>query len=112
MDAVLGLGLFFVNNAPALVGLILPVFVDVLNRDVHDETERFWVTVLLCVMAAGLLHWRELVDSSPEKFALWIGLIFTESQVMYRLYFKDSWLRSKISRATEEEGSETSVPTP
>lgn len=92
-DFFLGAGNYIIDNAPALVGFILPPFVDIVNKDVKNETERFYVSVFLCVVAAILLHWKELAYGNEEQFFMWIGIIFSESQTTYNLYFKHSNLR-------------------
>lgn len=96
MDFILGMGNSIIDNAPALVGFILPPFVDIVNKDVKNETERFYVSVFLCLVAACLLHWKELAYGNPEQFAVWVGIIFTESQTTYNLYFKHSNLRTVL----------------
>lgn len=105
MDWILGFAMFFVNNATELVGVALPLLVEFLNKDVHKEGERFVVTVITCVAAAILLRWNELTYGSPEAVLASAGVIFLQSQAVFKLYFKESSLRkfiqSKINKPTE-----------
>jgi hypothetical protein len=85
-----------VDNAPYLVGFFMPPLVDVLNRDIKDETERFIVSTLLCAIAAFIIQYPSLRLGSVEGFAGTIALLFTESQTIFKLYFKQSALRGQL----------------
>ena len=102
MDAVIGVGSFIITNAPQLVGFAMPPLVEVLNKDVHGKTERVLVTLFACFFAALLLKWNDLLYGSAEDVFTSAGLIFGESQVMFKLYFENSWLRWKIQSGLEE----------
>lgn len=99
MDYISGLFLFMVDHAPLLAGVILTPFVDFLNRDVPDGQERFIVAAMTCLVAAALINWRQLVNGSPEMVAASFFIIFTESQTVFRLYFKTSLLRSSLQES-------------
>lgn len=86
------------DNAPLLVGFILPPLVEVLNRDVSNPKERLIVSLLTCFVVAVTLHWREIAYGSPEQVLAFSGIIFTESQLTFKLYFADSWAREKIQQ--------------
>jgi len=107
MDVVITLSNALIENAPFLVGVVMPPIVELLNRDVKSETERYIVSVLLCFLAAILLHWREVEVGSPETVLAYATLIFMESQTVYRLYFKKSRIRGlmheKLDIRREEE---------
>lgn len=96
MDYILGFFTFVVNNAPYLAGIVLPPLVEVLNRDVQNDQERYIVAVLVCLIAAVALHFKELLSGSPNMVAASFFIIFTESQTVFRLYFKTSLLRTSI----------------
>lgn len=96
MELLIGIGIFIVMHATELVGFILPPIVDILNRDVPDEKERFIVSVLVCMFAAILVKWNSLLTGSPAEVAMSASLIFVQSQVIFKLYFKDSFLRAKL----------------
>lgn len=113
MDVILGLGRFIIDNHAMLAGFILPPFVDWLNREVPDETERFIVTLIACAFLAVLFKWDSLLFGNPEAVAATIGVIFLESQLIFKLYFKDSWLRSKLYKQfTGAEIEERYTPPP
>ena len=104
----MAIGSFIVSNAPQLVGLVMPPLVEVLNKDVQGKTERVLVTIAVCFIAAVLLRWNDLVYGSPKEVFALAGLIFGESQAVFKLYFENSWLRWKIqtSFSTEEKQEE------
>lgn len=87
---------YLVDNAPALVGFVLPVVVDYLNKDVPNERERFLVTVFVCLVTGTLLKWHDIAYGSPEAAVASTSIVFLESQVIYRTYFKTAWLRGKL----------------
>lgn len=87
---------YIVAHAPELTGLILPPFVDILNKDVHEENERFIVAVLTCFIVALLIHWDEVMGGSLTSAGAYFVLIFSESQILFKLYFQKSFLRLKL----------------
>ena len=105
------------THAPNLIGFILPPVIEVLNKDIPSDKkiniglgrfsfpveEKFLATLSICLCAAAVLNIQKIAVGSPEEVITSFGLIFTESQAVYRLYFKDSWLREKIQDATSEE---------
>ena len=97
MQSIIDAWMYLVANASYLVGFVMPPLVEILNKDVKSSRERFAVSVGSCVLAAILLHWHELVFGSPQNLLASAGLIFTESQVVYKLYFENSWLRHKMA---------------
>lgn len=87
----------------AFVGVAMPWFVTILNRNVTDPRIKFGVTLAACLGVAGLLKLDVLylgTWSDAEEVLGLFTLVFTESQVVYRLFFKDSkqeaWLLKRI----------------
>lgn len=105
-ETLLEYGRYAVANASNLVGFGLPLIVEVLNKDVVGTRDKRIVTVLVCVIAAGLLNWSKVLYGSPEQVIVSMGLILAESQVVFKLYFEKSALRGKIQ---EEIGSRSVV---
>ena len=60
MEYTLGVLAIIVNNAPNLVGFILPSVVEAINKDVPSGSERRIVSLLVCLFAAVLLHWNSI----------------------------------------------------
>jgi hypothetical protein len=89
--------------SPYLVGVILPPFIEVLNKDVTDHNEQVIVTVLTCVLAATLLHWTELTTWSVDAFFGNLAIIIGESQVVYAMYWKNSVLKTKLNDSLTKE---------
>lgn len=87
---------FLFANADALVGFILPPLIDFLNREVPTSKGRFFVTILTTVGVTAFLNWDHIAYGNPELFLSSAALIFTESQVVYKMYFEDSYIRSKL----------------
>lgn len=85
-----------VSNAPFLVGFVLPPLVEVINKDVKKEWERFVITLVICLFTGTLLHWKEIASGNPETVLLYSAAIFAESQLIFKLYFAKSWVRGAI----------------
>lgn len=93
---LLSSGAWILDNSQDLVGFIIPILVELLNKEVKDEKERFIVTLLACLAAATMLKWRELSMGSVEAVLVSASIIFIQAQVVFKLYFKSSILRAKI----------------
>jgi hypothetical protein len=96
MELLAYTGQFIVSHAPELVGVLMPPIIDILSKDVKKENERFIVTLLITFGAALLLKWDTLSYGNPDQLITSFGIIFAESQVVFKLYFKDSWAREKM----------------
>jgi hypothetical protein len=69
----------------------------------------FFVTVMVCVTTAIMLHWKELVFGSPEQVMIATSIIFFESQIVFKTYFKNSWLRWKIQGLPIDQGEKETM---
>jgi hypothetical protein len=112
------------THSPNLVGFILPPIIEVLNKDIAADkmmTFRFWklsfeveekfmATLAICLSAAAILNAQNLAVGNMEQAIASFGIIFTESQAVYRLYFKDSWLRDKIQNTVKTEDPQLETP--
>lgn len=94
---ILNVAAYIVANAPEFVGFAVPVIADFLNKDVKNDHERFIVTVVVCIILSVILKWNVLMGyGNPDQFVELLGIIFLESQAVYRLYFKNSVIRQII----------------
>lgn len=96
MEYVTAIGNAVVTNAPYLVGFALPPFIEILNKDIKEESKRYAVALIICILVSVLLHWKDIEDGSPEKIVVFTGLIFMECQTIFKLYFAKSWMRGTI----------------
>lgn len=99
MDALsytLGIGGIIINNAPLLVGFVMPPFVEMLNKDVPAERERKYLSILACFIVAILLHWKDIELGTPQMAVAYFVLIYGEMNVLFRFYFGDSQLRTVL----------------
>lgn len=95
------------DNGPYLVGFIMPLVVEVLNKDIKKEEERYIVAVLACFLIAVALHWNDIASGEPGRFVTYVGLIFLESNTLFKLYFANSGLRGKIQQIVSKPSSES-----
>jgi hypothetical protein len=110
LNLLVPVGNMIIVNAPNLVGLLLPPLVDFLNKDIPDEKDRYFVTLIICAVVAALINWNKLFFGDPTSFYTSLTLIFIESQTVFKLYFKDSYLRQKLQETLI--GSPVLTPTP
>lgn len=96
LDLVQHIWALVVLHAPTYAGIVLPPVVDFINKDVHNDQERFIVTILVCLGVATILKWDAITYGTPEEILATAGIIFAESQAVFKLYFKCSTLRAKI----------------
>lgn len=103
--------MFIVMHATELVGLVLPPFIDYLNREVPNENERFLVAVMVCVAVAVLTKWSNLQSGSATEVMTTASIIFLQSQVIFKLYFKNSFIREKLQQTVydEHKGDDVSI---
>lgn len=94
---------YIVANSVDLSGFILPPIIDYINKDIKNETERFWVTILVCSAAAVVINWDKFSIGLANQTLSLAGLFFIESQVVFKFYFKYSYLRQHLKdRLTPE----------
>ena len=79
-----------------LVGLALPFIADFVNKKIPYSNIRFLLSILLSIGAALLLNVDKLRGGDWNELLGKVGLIFTESQIVYRLYWKNSHARFKV----------------
>ena len=91
------LGTYIIANGPNLAGIILPPLIEIINKDIPDERQRFLIACTICFAVAVVFRWDSVASSDPQKFIATLGLIFAESQMVYRLYWKSSVLRVKLN---------------
>lgn len=93
----------FISNAPLLVGFILPPLVEVINKGVVNTRFKFVMTITICLVAGLLLHLEELSVNTIDDVLIVASVIFAESQMVYKLYFKNSYWQVKLQeRFTQE----------
>lgn len=103
-----------VAYSPNLIGLILPPFIVYLNKDVKDDRSRFFVTLFACMIIAVLLHLDTIIANYSLGSAVMVikamSYIFVESQVVYKLYFKNSVMHTVIMNKIEASKEDKLLP--
>lgn len=100
MDPLLLISLkdYLIANPQLFIGIILPPLIDIFGKEVNPEAEKqkFLVSLVVCLSVAVLLNVGQIMLNSWDEVFISLGLIFTQSQAVYKLYFKNSYLRSKL----------------
>lgn len=78
------------------IGLILPPFIDIINKRISDSRIRFVVAALICLAVSVVTKWSSLVVGSVPDFLNSAAMVFAESQIVYGLYWSNSQLRTTM----------------
>lgn len=78
------------------LGLVLPPVIDVLNREVINEDERFIVACLTCLIIALIIDWPQIANGNASNLPATAALLFTEAQSVFKLYWSKSFLRDQL----------------
>ena len=79
-----------------LIGLILPPAIDYLNKHVVNDAERFIVAVITCLLFALIVDYQQISKGNMNDLPGIALVIFAEAQIIFNLYWKNSFLRDKL----------------
>lgn len=82
-----------------LLGLILPPFIDYLNKDVTNGKERAWITVIACFVVACILDSSVILHADTSNIPALLTLataLIAEATTVYNVWWKDSIPRLKL----------------
>lgn len=81
-----------------LLGLLLPPFIDIINRRIKDSDIRLLVSVLFCGVIGLLLHgWsNEWNFTNQDDVATSILSVFGAAQFSFKVFWDESTLRNKM----------------
>lgn len=77
-----------------IIGLVLPIVIDLVNRYVSNSKMRYIISVAMCLVVAGLLHAEEIMAGDVAKLLTSATTIFATATSVYKLYWEDSKVRS------------------
>lgn len=83
-------------NLSLLVGFILPPFIDLINLKITNNLVKFWVAMGVCFLIGLVTNLDKLKDL--ESLLGNLGIIFAESQVVYRTYWEKSSARQALEK--------------
>lgn len=81
-----------------LVGIILPPIVELCNRDVHSNEERYWIAFFVCVIAACLVKYQDIANGNGGNLFFVFLLILAEAVTTFNLYWKTSFPRTVMQQ--------------
>ena len=79
-----------------IIGIVLPPIIDLVNQKVASAQARFWIAMVFCVVVAFLANIEEFVNLDWNVMLGKVALIFTESQIIYKVYWEKATLRDKL----------------
>lgn len=79
-----------------LFGFLLPPIIEIVNKDVQNETERYIIAYILCIFLACIVDYRAIFSANLNNLLATVGIVCTESNVMFQLYWKNSLVRVKL----------------
>jgi hypothetical protein len=77
----------------AIVGLVMPPVIDLINTKITDTKVRYIVSLLTSLILGLLFSWNELDWQNIFASA---SIIFAASQTTYNLYWKNSSTREAL----------------
>ena len=82
----------------SLIGLVLPPFIDFINARITNSKLRFVVSLIVCTLVALVLEFMNgtLKYADMSEVLTSIALVFTSAQVVYKLYWEKSTMRSVV----------------
>lgn len=82
------------------IGFILPPVVDLINTYVPNKKLRFWIALFVCSVLGYLVNIEKI--KTLEDLALNAGLIFTQAQITYSMYWDKSDVRYEMQNKMPE----------
>lgn len=79
-----------------LIGLILPPFIDLINKHVANSKLKFAISLVVCLVAAVVVDFNKINFSDPTAFFASAGVIFAEAQAVYKLVYDQSALQYRV----------------
>lgn len=83
-----------------VVGVIAMFVADVINRKIDNSRLRFLLIVVLSLVGGLLTVLTQIKVATPQEIIASASMVFTTSQVLYKLLYKDSSLQGKIRGTT------------
>ena len=82
----------------SLIGLVLPPFIDFINARITNSKLRFVVSLVVCTAVALILESMNgtLKYADMSEVLTSVALVFTSAQVVYKLYWEKSTMRSVV----------------
>lgn len=82
----------------SLIGLVLPPFIDFINAKITNSKLRFVVSLIVCTLVALVLEFMNgtLKYADMSEVLTSVALVFTSAQVVYKLYWEKSTMRSVV----------------
>lgn len=90
-----------------MLGLFLPVLIDVLNRKIPNQEYRFWVSASFCVIFGIFFNWLDTsfqFANAKEAFnsiSLSISAVFTLAQISYKAVWENAPVRVDLGLKAE-----------
>ncbi len=82
----------------ALVGLVLPVLVELINKLIGSGKKATFVIALITSILVGAITTSLTGRFNTEEVLGSIGIVFATSQAVYNLYWKESRFEAKIGK--------------
>lgn len=83
-----------------IIGAILPLFIDLINRKVPNSTYRYYIALGISLFVGFLTSLTEITGldySSAEAVLVAGGIVFTAAQTSYKAYWENSDKREKLN---------------
>lgn len=86
-----------------VLGQVIPLTIDWINRNVENSTARFWIALVMCFLIGFVASIGDVMvlvkdPSIPQLGKIFEAglIIFTSSQIAYKNWYADSVIQAKI----------------
>lgn len=85
-----------ITTTSLVVGQFLPPVIDLLNKHVDSSKTRFFISVLVCLLAGVFLNLDKIQFENLGQIFQSFGVIFSSAQVAYKMYYESSTVQAKL----------------
>lgn len=84
-----------------LIGILIPAFIDLINRRVKDSDVRFWISVAVCAVVGIAVNYIQTLFVFPslmeavEAVSKSILVVFGLAQLVYKAGYENSSFRKE-----------------
>lgn len=79
-----------------LIGAILPIVVDLINRYIKHSRLRYLISLLIPVLVGAGMNYGALQAGDPGELLGSMALVFAAAQTTYKVYWNKSKYRSLV----------------
>lgn len=94
-----------------LIGILLPLGIDLVNRKIKDSDVRFWVSVAICAVVGILINWLQTSFAFANPMAAFdsvsksILAVFGLAQISYKAVWENAPIREGLDMKAKDDNN-------